>query len=54
MESRKLKCKFTRQLFKKALSGRGLQRTEISYHQARSCKINALTDNYIPKQRYVI
>ena len=54
MESRKLKCKFTRQLFKKALSGRGLQRAEISYHQARSCNIKALTDNYIPKQRYVI
>ena len=54
MESRKLKCKFTRQLFKKAWSGRDLQRAEISYHQARSCNIKAVADNYIPKQRYVI
>ena len=28
MESRKLKCKFTRQLFKKAWSGRDLEKTK--------------------------
>ena len=39
MESKNLKCKFTRPLFKKAWSGGDLQKTEMSYHQAPSCNI---------------
>ena len=54
MESRKLKCKFTRQLFKTTSSGRDLQKTEMSYHQAPSCNIKVAADNYIRKQKYII
>ena len=54
MENRKLKCKFTRQLFKKTWSGRDLQKTEMSYHQAPRWNKKAATDNYIRKQKYII
>ena len=39
MENRKLKYKFTRNIFKKASSARDLQKTEMSCHLVLSCKI---------------
>ena len=39
LKSRKLKMKICKIIIEKVLTGRDLQKTEISYHQAPSCII---------------